>query len=248
MFPNKPQDFKSSPPAISSPLRKLHRHNAATENVPEMLPSTHTYDKFDTVLGFSPNEILSIQEDQNDYICGVQTNGHVCGKSLYCRYHSLDERNEVQRSVPLGCLIIEESKNREWFRKRRALTKMYYDCKAYWQKHPSASMTPMTCSQTSCVREGSNYYSSPKCVSVTSHNAAGIMVNSEEGAFSSLKRAFLNKLSRAADAHKEDIVSYLFYRLACYEVAGVEVRTRELEARYNASENGLELGQCGGSN
>lgn len=243
MFSDQIPEVYSTPPVILSPLRKLQRPGFGLGHPAEALPPIYSYDKFDVVLNLSPNEVLGIQEDQTDYICGVQTNGRICRKSLYCRLHLLEQKNEVSRSLPLECLIAEEMKNGAWFRKRRMLTKLYYDCKAYWQRHPSASMTPMTCSRTSCMQETSNLNSSPKCVSVSSQNAVGVMVNSEEGAFSLLKRAFLKRVSRSVDEHKEDLMSYLFYKLTCYEAIAVDIRVRELEARYSTSEADFETGQ-----
>ncbi|OBA23260.1 hypothetical protein METBIDRAFT_9544 [Metschnikowia bicuspidata var. bicuspidata NRRL YB-4993] len=235
----------SSPPVILSPLRKLHRPGLILENTSSALPPVHSYDGFDAVCNLTPSQILSIQEDQTDYICGVQTNAHVCRNSFYCRRHLLEQRMEVRRSLPLKCLMEEELKNVAWFRKRRVLTKLYHDCKSYWHKHPSASTTPMTCSRTSCVQNESNVSSSPLCASVSSYNAPGTAARIEESTSSLLKKAFLKRLSRSADLHKDDIVSYLFYKLACYEEAGIDMRARELEARYSASENDLDIDQNG---
>ncbi|GEQ68042.1 hypothetical protein JCM33374_g1708 [Metschnikowia sp. JCM 33374] len=207
MFEDEIPLINYSPPVISSPLRKIQRSGIRTDNSFGDIGPVHNYAGFDVIFNLTPNEILSIQEDEADYICGVETNGKVCRKSFFCSHHSLEQRKGVKRSLSLECLITEESKNVAWFRKRRMLTKLYHDCKSYWQKHISASMTPMTCSRTSCLKEDSYLSSSPRCVSLTSHNASRVIVSNEEGTFSSLKTAFLKKLSRSADAYKDDIVS-----------------------------------------
>lgn len=51
--------------------------------------------------------------------------------------------------------------------------------------------------------------------------------------FKLIKALFMSKLSRSANAEIEDIVSYLHYRLNCYQDVELEVRAREMQVQYD---------------
>lgn len=52
--------------------------------------------------------------------------------------------------------------------------------------------------------------------------------------FKLIKALFMSKLSRSADAEMEDIVSYLHYKLGCYQDVELDVRAREMQVQYDS--------------
>lgn len=52
--------------------------------------------------------------------------------------------------------------------------------------------------------------------------------------FKLIKALFMSKLSRSANAEIEDIVSYLHYKLSCYQGVDLDVRAREMQVQYDS--------------
>lgn len=52
--------------------------------------------------------------------------------------------------------------------------------------------------------------------------------------FKLIKALFMSKLSRSANAEIEDIVSYLHYKLGCYQDVELDVRAREMQVQYDS--------------
>lgn len=221
---------------ISSPLRKLERLRLDSETDDSHDPSLHSFERLDAIFQLSPLEILELQRDQFDYICGVLTAGHPCKNSFYCLLHLIEERMEVPRSLPLSALIRNEIHDKLLFRRKRRLVKLYHVCKAYWNGNQSVFKTPDTCSQTSCVADALDDDTSTKRGSEISHNSATDDAELKQRKFALLKHAFLKKILKPTDANVRERVSYLFYKLSSIESQEVDARARELEVRFNSSE------------
>lgn len=190
----------SEPPTISSPFRKF--------NVPDSDPAT----PFDlNVLSLSLSELLALEKDHLDYVCGVMD----CKASLLCLAHTYGDKLKVRRSKPLDHLMNEELKNPQLFCKQRNLIRHFFSCTLHWDDR-----APVTCNRTGCL-------------STKSHNSPLVISEIEEQVhhhkYRLLKEIFVKKLSRSTAVNLDDSISYLHYKLAPY--VDVDIRTQELEAR-----------------
>lgn len=226
---------------ISSPLRKICPHHSLIEPL-QALPPLHTFSAFDAMLELDLTDLLFIERHQFNYVCGVISGRRICTNSLYCQFHLLNERLAVPRPQPLETLIREEMGRRSLFEKRRRVVKIFHECQHYWRTSASPSQTPKTCSSPSCL--DATLEESPRDVSACSRDS---IHGGHEERYTLLRQAYLKKLARPLDSSEDERASYLYYRLGVYENVGLDVRTREIEARLELSNaaNSLRLNSDG---
>lgn len=212
--------------AISSPLRRIHQSDF--KNFLTLSPNPEVRSRFPRVEDIAPLEIISFQNNQSDYICGVRKKGRTCTNNIYCQKHSFCERIKVCRSRPLQELMKSESKNQRVFAKRRELAKSIQNCKSYWTEEENPNDKNKTCTHTSCSNSD---YESGKTSPV-------LTANSEEEEdlgwkATLLKGSLLKKIAKRSGTNFQDFLSYLHYKLECYEILDVDIRVRELETRFD---------------
>lgn len=180
----------------------------------------------------TPLELAVLERTQSDYTCGVLHKGSYCKNDLYCSLHLFDQRTHVHRSKPLATLIADEMCRPAWFRKQHRLIKLHHTCKALWDAGPESE--PGTCCLSSCCGDDDV---APSRELPSSPIASAIGTPEKEfqprKKYRLPKDFFLSKLSRATATEIEDSVSYLHLKLSCYESIDLEVRTREIHARYH---------------
>lgn len=208
---------------ISSPLRRIH-HAQATK-VLALSPVPEARAKFSGVAGLAPHEIMAVQADHTDYVCGVERRGRTCKNSLHCSKHAFGERRAVRRTRPLAELLYHEAQNRAEYAKRRRLVKFLYRCRTYWGDDDPYG-DAKTCIHTSCANTPDRDAS--PCV--VSHNST--MKDTDGWRASLLTQSFLKRMSRGAADCRDDFVAYLFYRLDWYQLLDEDIRVREIEARF----------------
>lgn len=214
--------------AISSPLRRIH--NPTSNRAMALSPIPEVLSKLPTIEDLAPHEIMTIQANHADYICGVTKKGHICKNGLYCTKHTLAERRGVRRSMPLLRLMKNEIQNRTFHAKRRARTKSFYNGKSYWLDNDPYSNDLRTCFHSSCAN-------TPEKEPVNSPHAS---LNSRvDGAVVSwkatlAKKSYLRKISRTSGENLLDFMSYVLYKLENYDTFEEELRIRELEVRWES--------------
>lgn len=213
---------------ISSPLRRIHRPDSA--RVLALSPVPAVQSKYLCTENLEPNEIISVHSRHTDYICGVQKKGRVCKNSFYCRKHSFRERQKVRRSLPMVELMRRECRNRALFAKRRQVTKSLYSCKLYWADQHGNLDALRTCCHTSCSNSDTEKSAgnSPNVVS----NSSICEEMDTQWAATLIKNSYIRKITKNVTCKPIEFASYLYYSLECYERLDLEIRVRELEARY----------------
>lgn len=212
--------------AISSPLRRIH--NPTSSRVLALSPVPEISSKLPTIEDLAPHEIISIQKNHTDYICGVARKGRICKNSLYCNKHTLAERRSVKRSMSLQKLMKNECQNRNSYAKRWAHAKSFYSGKNYWMDHNPYSNDMRTCFHTSCVNTPDSEATPSYAVST---NSRGEEYKATWRA-TLIKKSYQKKLSRTSGENSLEFVSYILYKLENYDTFDEELRIRELEARW----------------
>lgn len=220
----KQRDMKTI--AISSPLRRIHRSNV--DHVLALSPIPEVRSKFSRLGDLAPHEIISFQNSHSDYICGVRKRGQICKNSIYCKKHPLCERVKVGRSKSLQELMKSESKNQKVFAKRRELAKSIHNCKSYWADKEYLENGNKTCSHTSCSNSRNESRQTSPVLTVASEEEEVVGWRA-----TLLKGSLLKKIAKTAGVNTKDFLSYLIYKLECYETLDVDIRVRELETRFD---------------
>lgn len=216
---------------ITSPLRRIHRKDT---KVMALSPVASRGGNRNFTPGLlRPQDILSIHTTHTDYICGVVKKRHTCKNSLYCTVHTLQERLAVYRTKPLHELMKEECLNRALYAERRNLAKTVFRCKAYWTGNQFSEDMAATCSHSSCSTKSSEHgFRESKHLSSL---AAGKELTKTRWSGELVKKLFLKRLACSHNRSRDDFVSYVFYKLEGYEILELDVRAREIEARFETS-------------
>lgn len=178
-----------------------------------------------------PQDILHICEKPRDYICGVADGMRICRRSIYCSKHLFGERALVERSKSLSKLILDELKDSDRFRKLHWLGIAFHSCRAYYtSQEPEGLARPCSKSSSNESKSDNNVISSPFGRPNTVQEKLSYHTARK---FKLIKSLFLSKLSRSAAKKVEDVVSYLHYKLECYEDVELDVRAREMQVKYH---------------
>lgn len=201
----------------------------------QSLPPLNDFAPFDDIMACGPLQLLLLQANQNDFICGVDKGDAVCCQSLYCQHHSLPQRLAVRRSRLLSSLARMEMDQRRHFERQRYLVGLYHECKAYWAAHQSLPGSPASCVLSSCDKKLSEP-ASPRCVSSSSQHPR----SEEQRSYLLLREAFIKNLSILPNSEKA--VSYILYCILDYATIGEDIRAREIEARFHLTSDLTSLG------
>lgn len=164
-----------------------------------------------------------------DYICGVPDGATVCKLSIYCRRHLYGEREAVERSRPLGELILDESHDSATYWNKHRAAVSYHSCRLILSVY-SKDWTAQSCNHSSCNATRKLDESRPS-LSARPNTPVGVVRENTEKPHKLMKALFMSNLARKAATEIEDIVSYLHYKLACYRSVDLEVRAREVQVQ-----------------